>query len=120
MTVQRNVLRVFLASPSDVEDERKQARDVANAINRSIRDRLGWQIDLSIWEDLTPRYGRPQDAINADVDHCDVFVGLLWRRWGQPTGSYSSGFDEEFRRALTRRRKSGMPRKSKQQTGHRQ
>jgi Domain of unknown function (DUF4062) len=109
MATQRKVLRVFLASPSDLTDERAQARAVIDGINRTLREALSWQIELFVWEDLTPRFGRPQDAINADVDHCDLFVGALWRRWGQPTGGYSSGFDEEFRRALARRRSTGSP-----------
>jgi len=34
---------------------------------------------------------------------------LLWERWGQPTGSFSSGFEEEFQRARDRRKSSGEP-----------
>ncbi|GAH77917.1 unnamed protein product, partial [marine sediment metagenome] len=52
---------------------------------------------------------RPQKLINRDVDSCDLFVGILWRRWGQNTGKYSSGFEEEFIRACDRRRKTGKP-----------
>ena len=40
--------------------------------------------------------GRPQDLINEDVKKCDLFVLLLWRRWGTPSGKYSSGTEEEF------------------------
>lgn len=37
------------------------------------------------------------------------FLGILWRRWGQPTGEYESGFEEEFTRARGRKEKSGNP-----------
>ena len=54
---------------------------------------------------------RPQEAINADLDSSDLFVGLIWRRWGQPTGhpDFSSGFEKEFHRARDRRSQSGQP-----------
>ena len=50
-----------------------------------------------LWEE-NPRYdyGRAQGQINPDVRDCDVFVGILYRRWGTPTGTFSSGFEEEF------------------------
>ncbi|MHC2994144.1 MAG: hypothetical protein IBV53_01370 [Candidatus Atribacteria bacterium] len=61
------------------------------------------------WEDTLPGYSRPQALINRDVDSCDLFLGVLWRRWGQDTGKYSSGFEEEFIRARERCRKTGKP-----------
>jgi hypothetical protein len=47
--------------------------------------------------------------INPEVDSCDLFVGVLWQRWGQPTGIHDSGFAEEFDRARKRRLESGAP-----------
>jgi HEAT repeat protein len=105
----RRVLSVFLASPGDVLRERNIAAEVVNRFNRLIGPKLGWQIDLLRWEDSKPAYGRPQSIINPSVDACDLFIGLLWERWGQPTGVSSSGFHEEFERAKTRRESSGEP-----------
>jgi hypothetical protein len=53
--------------------------------------------------------GRPQELINADVDRCELFVGLLWQRWGTPSGTHTSGFHEEFERARARHRSSRAP-----------
>ena len=97
------VLKVFLASPEDVAEERSAADEVAARVNRKIGRQIGWQVDLYKWEDKTPGFGRPQELINEWVDDCGLFVGLLWKRWGQPTGKYSSGFEEEFERAKARR-----------------
>ncbi len=105
----RRVLRVFLASPSDVGEERNVAERIAADVNKSVGRRLQWQIDLLKWEDKGPGVGRPQSIINPDVDQCDLFVGLLWEHWGHPTGAYSSGFEEEFERAKTRNQKTGEP-----------
>jgi HEAT repeat protein len=107
--LKRNVLTVFLASPSDLEEERRIARETVERVNRVTGRRVDWHIELLGWEDTLPGHGRPQALINKDVDSCDLFVGILWRRWGQPTGEYSSGFEEEFTRALKRRRDMGKP-----------
>lgn len=111
MTVRttRQVLKVFLASPDDVTAERTVAEEVVNALNKVIGDRLGLQIALYKWEDAKPGAGRPQSIINAAVDDCDLFIGLLYERWGRPTGDYSSGFHEEFDRAKKRWRIGGEP-----------
>ena len=103
------VLRVFLASPSDLGEERERAHVAVEAINRSVARSLGWHVELLGWEDTLPGVSRPQALINAAVDTCDLFIGLLWERWGSPTGAYSSGFEEEFERARRRRATSGAP-----------
>ena len=57
-------------------------------------------------------FGRPQELINQDVDRCDLFIGLIWKRWGTPPDKddkFSSGFQEEFERSIDRREKSGKP-----------
>jgi len=92
----RNVLKVFLASPGDLIDERRIARDVVMRLNRSLGKEIGLHVELLGWEDTLPGAGRPQDIINQDVEICDLFIGLLWKHWGQPTGKFSSGFKEEL------------------------
>ena len=107
--MQRNILTVFLASPGDLQEERNITRVSVERANKILSRRVRWQIELLRWEDTSPGYSRPQNLINRDVDSCDLFVGILWRRWGQNTGKYSSGFEEEFIRARDRRRKTGKP-----------
>ncbi len=101
-------LKVFLASPGDVKPERAAAEELVGDMNKHLRS-VGWQIMLYRWEDAAPGFGRPQEIINENVDECAIFVGLLWERWGQQTGNYSSGFEEEFERALARRKATGEP-----------
>jgi len=88
--------------------ERSLAEEVIAEVN-SLIGPIGWYIDLNKWENRPPAYGRPQALINPLVDECDIFIGLLWERWGQSSGTHSSGFEEEFERAKTRRRASGAP-----------
>ena len=105
----RNILYVFLASPSDLAEERRLARDVVDELNRVCARRLKWSIELLGWEDTLPGFVRPQEKINADVRLCRLFIGMLWRRWGQPTGKYSSGFEEEFELAKRLRSEAQAP-----------
>ncbi len=104
------VVKIFLASPGDLAEERARTREVVDEVNRSLGRELDLHIDLLGWEDTLPGIGRPQELINADVDTCHIFLGLLWKRWGTPTGGrYTSGFEEEFDRAKTRRTTTGKP-----------
>src|SRR6266571_1945970 len=105
----RRVLTVFVASPSDLADERFELRAEVDHINKTVAKQLGWHVDLTGWEDTRLGFRRPQDLINKDVDACELFIGMLWRRWGQPTGQFGSGFEEEFVRARDRRLSTGKP-----------
>lgn len=109
MGTTRQVLTVFVASPGDVSEERHALVAAVARINRMAAREWGWEIDLRGWEDTLPGYARPQALINPDVDECDVFIGLLWKRWGTETGEYSSGFEEEFRIAQARRSGGAAP-----------
>lgn len=100
----RDVIHIFLGSPGDVESERDAARAVVNEVNQQLASKFGLQLDLYGWEQQPPSYGRPQEQINARVDEADLFIGVLWRKWGTPPGEeYTSGFQEEYRRACDRR-----------------
>ena len=108
----RKILRTFLASPGDLQDERKAIRDVVDEFNESWADDLGYHVELLGWEHTVAGFGRPQELINQDVDRCDLFIGLIWKRWGTPPdkdGKFSSGFQEEFKLSIDRRENSGSP-----------
>ena len=103
------ILKIFLATPGDLEQERKTTREVVERINKAVCRILGLHIELLGWEDTLPGCSRPQSLINNEVDSCDLFIGILWQRWGQPTGEYRSGFEEEFIRARERHNKTDKP-----------
>jgi hypothetical protein len=105
----RRILTVFMASPGDVTEERRAAAAAVARINRIAARDWGWEIDLRGWEDTLPGYSRPQALINPDVEACDIFIGVLWKRWGSVSGTHTSGFEEEFRIAERRRTASSTP-----------
>lgn len=99
-------LRVFMASPGDLTDERDALRNLERRLNAMFRGR-GVRVSIEGWEEVQPDAGAPQELINPLVHDCDVFVGLLNARWGTPTDNDSSGFSEEFNIALKRRKEGG-------------
>ena len=95
----RKVKRVFIASPVDLAKERKRFPDILEKLNRLKAHAMGFDLKPLGWEDALPGKGRPQEVINKDVEQCDLFVMLLWNRWGTPPGgssAYTSGTEEEF------------------------
>jgi hypothetical protein len=108
-TMNRNVLTIFLASPNDLSDERRIAREQVDRYCKVFSRRTKWQIELLGWEDTLPGAARPQSLINKEVNICDLFIGLLWKRWGTNTKEFDSGFHEEFSLAYERFKKTGKP-----------
>ena len=96
--------KVFLASPGDVKEERKIVKKVIDLYNQ-IHSCDNIKLELLCWEDSThPSFGDyPQDVVNSQIgDDYDVFIGILWARFGTPTLKYESGTEEEFYRAYER------------------
>jgi pyrimidine-nucleoside phosphorylase len=102
---------VFLASPGDVQEERHRFPSILEKMNDMKAHALGIHLEPSGWERVSPGFGRAQGLINESLDYCDLFVMLLWRRWGMPPGGqeYSSGTEEEFERACALCKKRGRP-----------
>ncbi len=91
-----NVKRIFLASPGDLNRERKLFKKVVDEVNVLKAHSMGYHLEAMGWEETLPGKGRPQELINRDLVKADLFILLLWKRWGTPSGKYSSGTEEEF------------------------
>jgi hypothetical protein len=108
----RKIVKVFLASPGDLGAERRAAKAAVDEFNDHYADVFGYQVELIGWEDTVSVFGRPQATINRDLESCELFVGLLWKKWGTSPaidGPYTSGFEEEFEQSIDRRRRQGRP-----------
>lgn len=104
MPQQHIVLNVFLASPSDVAYERDVIQNIINELNKTWSKNLNLRLELLRWEtDVIPNFGEySQDVINQQIgNNYDIFIGLLWSRFGMPTKEYESGTEEEFYRAYS-------------------
>jgi Domain of unknown function (DUF4062) len=107
-------IKVFVSSPSDVRRERKKCGAVIQELNTTLRVLLpdkDVQLDLLRWEtdthpDLTDE---PQAVVDAQIPtNYDIFLGIMWARFGTPTSSAGSGTESEFeaaRRGWEKKRK---------------
>jgi Domain of unknown function (DUF4062) len=106
------ILQVFVASPSDLAPEREALESLIVELNRSWSASLGIILELVRWETHThPAFGSdPQAIVNQQIgDSYDIFIGMLWGRFGTPTPRAASGTLEEFDRALDRANTQSVP-----------
>lgn len=100
--------KIFVASPSDVRDERNLLEEIIDEINLSTLSRNNIRVELIKWEThVNPDISDyPQKVINEDIDNdYDIFLGIIWSRFGSPTRDYNSGSEEEFYNAYNRYQK---------------
>ncbi|WP_309083151.1 DUF4062 domain-containing protein [Chelativorans sp.] len=105
MARKEHILTVFAASPNDVAEERNKLEEIVRELNITWSRQLGLRLDLVKWETHAyPGIGTdPQDVVNTQIpDDYDIFIGIMWHRFGTPTGRYGSGTVEEFERARQR------------------
>jgi formylglycine-generating enzyme required for sulfatase activity len=113
MSQSPRVIRVFISSPGDVNDERSLARSVIKDLRHpAIQEKLV-SLRAVAWDDpdqRTPMLATltPQEAINRNLatpSGCDIVLVILWSRMGtplpdefkKPDGSpYLSGTEWEF------------------------
>jgi len=96
------VLRLFLSSPGDVGEERKKVNEIVASLNRVWGDALHVRIDVLEWKThVLPQIGtKAQECINDQIKDYDIFLGIMWKRFGTPTDKAESGTEEEFRIAF--------------------
>jgi hypothetical protein len=105
MPRQTHIFQIFVASPSDVAEERTILETVVTQLNQVWSTTLGITFELLKWEtSVHPSFSSdPQEAINEQIaPDYDVFIGILWGRVGTPTPRAESGTIEEFERAYAR------------------
>ena len=86
----RKNLNVFIASPSDVNAEREAAHNVVQSVNDVIAHRLGFTLTCKMWEKLRPTYLTADQWMEQQLQDCDFFLMILWRRFGTPPSETSS------------------------------
>jgi hypothetical protein len=101
MPIETKLYRVLIASPRDVEEERKIVREEIARWNSMHAESMAIVLLPVGWEtDATPDLReRGQAVINRHVDNCDLLVGIFWTRIGTPTPEAESGTIEEIERA---------------------
>jgi hypothetical protein len=91
---QLQIIKIFLASSSELEDDRKQVENFINRKNNNYINQ-GIYLHLILWEDFLDAMSstRLQDEYNKAITDCDVFVSIFHKKVGKYT-------EEEFLKAL--------------------
>jgi hypothetical protein len=93
------VIEILIASPGDVTQERKIARDVILGWNQVHARKEGLILLPRMWEiDATPQMGSdPQDIVNKQLtENSDLIVAVFWTKLGTRTPRAISGTVEEI------------------------
>lgn len=106
-------IRVFIASPGDLTQERKLAEKVFRDINETfLRSRNARIVQVKVSSDTyTKVTGKdPQFVINEQIlDRFDAILVMFWGRVGTETPRAISGTVEELERAFKRYKKTLRP-----------
>ncbi len=105
-----SLIQIFVASPGDVQAERDVLGKIVEEINRNQGNSPRFWLRLRRWEqDVYPDLGRPQAVVNQQIGEYDIFIGIMWKRFGTPTGIAASGTEEEFNRAYEKYQQTQKP-----------
>lgn len=92
-------LRLFLASPSDLSDERVRIKEIVERYNNRAAQSGHRRFQLVGWENTRGTAMRPQDEINLLVGNAEFMIVLFKESWGSDPGGpfgYTSGTEEEL------------------------
>jgi hypothetical protein len=95
--------KIFLASSSELKEDRDEFEILINRINKKLTDRNAF-LELILWEDFLDAVSRTrlQDEYNQAVRDCDVFVMLFCTKVGEFT-------EEEFESAFGQFKATNKP-----------
>lgn len=99
MSYTADVLRVFIASPGDVHEERLAVVDALSSWNNVFSLPLKTVLSPVRWEThVSPQINVvPQAAINVEaLESCDILIAIFGTILGSPNGRYASGTAEEI------------------------
>ena len=112
MTKRVTQITVFISCPSDVDAEKKIVRDVCDSLTKVLNKPMGIVIKPIDWEkDVVPLISGQgaQDVIDAQTEDYDVYVGILWKRFGDKQPNGLTPTEGEFQKALQRMQQTGRP-----------
>jgi len=98
------IIRLFVSCPGDVEAELEQLASVVQELNTILRAFVRHErvvVELVHWKthvhaDMT---GSPQEVVDRQLGSYDIYLGVMWSRFGTPTDRAGSGTEHEFRAA---------------------
>lgn len=107
-------IRIVIASPGDVQAERRSLPTIIEELNEGIGGILNLRLQLTRWEtDVYPGFhvDGPQGHIDSilRIQDCDLLLGIFWKRFGKPVKDAASGTEHEFKVAYDTWKHGGTP-----------
>lgn len=106
------LIRVLLSSPGDLSVERSLVKEVCDEINLDNGRRNHFHVEVIDWKThaFSARGSDGQNVLNVQFpDDYEIYLGMLASRFGTPTPRWGSGTEEEFRAAIERNNRTGLP-----------
>ncbi len=100
-------VKILVASPGDVNEERKIVEEVIEEWNIRNGDERKMVLEAVLWETHATPESRgkgegPQEPITRQiVDDCDCAIDIFWNQIGTPTPRAAGGAVEEVQRMMT-------------------
>lgn len=105
MSYPANIISIFISSPGDVPEDRNLiVRTISGWNQRNGESRRVFFQPLT-WEQMVApdRGGSGQEVIDAQIGAAyDIYLGLMWSRFGSATTKANSGTEDEFDQAIAR------------------
>ncbi|GAL87540.1 hypothetical protein P278_07330 [Sporocytophaga myxococcoides] len=101
----KKIYKCLVASPGDTAIERETCLKVFNELNDGIGEKFGFVIEKRMWEYNTrPAFGDYSQAVISEQlgDDYDIFIGIMYKKFGTETKMAGSGTEEEFNNAYNR------------------
>jgi formylglycine-generating enzyme required for sulfatase activity len=107
MAQEKKQVKILIASPSDVPDERKIVAEEVGRWNIANKDVWNITLEAVMWETHAHAASgdRAQRILNAQiVDSCDFAIAMFHSRIGTDTGFFPGGAVEEVERMLAKKK----------------
>lgn len=104
MAENAKIVKIFVASPDDVLEERECLDQVVQSINIAHAERTGIRLEvLGGKQNTYPSFSTDAQAvINDQIPQYDIFIGIMWLTIGSPTPRAGSGTIDEYNQAKER------------------
>lgn len=97
---------IFIGSPNDVQEEREIIEDIINEMNDLYEPLDIPKLKLiNLKTDVRSKIGHleSQKVIDKQIEgKYNVFIGILWKKFGTKTENYDSGTEQEFYNAYSK------------------
>jgi hypothetical protein len=107
-------LKVILAWPGDVKEERERLTRVINKVNKIISKGNNLEFELFTWDTdsyLGLHINGPQGKIDEDLEFqdADIVFGIFWTKFGTPIPGSNSGTEHELKKAIALWQRDSKP-----------